>query len=340
MKQKMIFYGVLLFLITSFSACEKNEEIDLNTTQNQTLELTEFIPELPLFVTETQAKEVGINFLNMTMDKEVGVVLSENDIAEFLIVKNNGNQPILYIMNFSNNKGFAVLSASTVEKPVLAYGYEGVFDVDDIENYSGVNDWAAMKFAKINYLINHVDKVDKGVFYQWVVLKPNLDAAIASDPNIFSILEIIPQSFGPLSEPSVSSSLEDLDGYASSAININNIIKEVQSSRVVYLNGCAETKLMSTSTGPNSLNWSISSMSETYHNCHDWVVVGARKVRIKFRVRNGVMHAVFADFLQMDWKWQGNNNGWYDYENWSDVKHTAYNTNYLYTQHIIDSIKP
>ncbi len=66
MKQKMIFYGVLLFLITSFSACEKNEEIDLNTTQNQTLELTEFIPELPLFVTETQAKEVGINFLNMT----------------------------------------------------------------------------------------------------------------------------------------------------------------------------------------------------------------------------------------------------------------------------------
>ena len=337
MKQKMIFYGVLLFLITGFSACEKNEEIDLNASQNKALESNEFIPNLPLFVTDSQAKEVGINFLNMTSDKSVSGSFSEQDIADFLVVKNDVNQPILYVMNFSNNKGFVVLSASTVEKPVLAYGYEGVFDLDNIEDYAGVYDWVAMKYTKINYLVNQIKKIDDEIAHQWVVLKPDLDSEIASDPSIFSILEVIPQSYGPFAEPSVSSSFDDVNGLASSGINISSIVKEVQSSRVVYLKGCTETKSTSSSMSSDSFDLSISSMSETYYNCHNWVVVGARKVRIKFRVRNTRFITAFGDVLQMDWKLNGDHNGWYDYENWSDLAHANYSGSYLYSQFVIDS---
>lgn len=343
MKQKMIFYGLLIFLIAGFSACEKNEDIEITDTQKKTLDTNEFIAELPLFVTETQAKEVGINFLNLSKYSSVVGQYNVQDIEEFLTVKNDMNEPILYVMNLVYNRGFVVLSASTVEKPILAYSYAGNFDVGNIESYDGLNDWAAMKFVRINYLLSNLggvdSEIDSEVANQWVVLKPNLDVQIASEPGIYTFLDVITHSFG--AAESATSNQGILDGsndYTTSDFNFNTVADEHQESRVVYINGCSQSKLGSTATGPKSFGWGITTESAPEMNCYELAARRTRKMRIKYRVRSGSYFATFPDYLYIDWIASGNNNGWYDYEDWNDVKHANYSGLYLYSQYIVSSL--
>ena len=59
----------------------------------------------------------------------------------------------MYALNLSENSGFVVMSASLVEKPILAYAHEGKFDFATIGSYNGVVDWAYTKYLKIDGLM-------------------------------------------------------------------------------------------------------------------------------------------------------------------------------------------
>lgn len=343
MKQKMIFYGLLILLITGFSACEKNEDIEIKDTQKKTFNTNEFIAELPLFVSETQAKEVGVNFLNLSKDSNNVRQYNMQDVEEFLTVKNDVNQPILYVMNLTHNNGFVVLSASTVEKPILAYSYSGSFDVGSIESYDGLNDWAAMKFVRINYLLSNLggvdSEIDSKVANQWVVLKPDLDVEIAQDPSIYTFVDVISDSFGaPESTPGNQGILDGSNGYTTSEFNFNTVVDEHQASKVVYINGCSQSKLGATTISPSSFGWVVTTESAPEANCYELAARKTRKMRIKYRVRGSLYQATFPDYLYIDWIANGNNNGWYDYEDWGDLKHANYSGLYLYSQFIVTGL--
>lgn len=54
-------------------------------------------------------------------------------------LKNRDGIPLLYIVNFQNNSGFVIVSATKKYKPILAYADTGSFDLSNLPN--GVSDW-------------------------------------------------------------------------------------------------------------------------------------------------------------------------------------------------------
>lgn len=43
--------------------------------------------------------------------------------------------------------------------------------------------------------------------------------------------------------------------------------------------------------------------------------------------------------INMNWGWNGQYNGWYDYENWNESNGDP-SLNYIYQQHMINNINP
>lgn len=59
------------------------------------------------------------------------------------------------------------MSASLLEKPILAYSDEGSFDFATLDKYAGVVDWAYMKYIKINGLISSGARPNQNTIDQW-----------------------------------------------------------------------------------------------------------------------------------------------------------------------------
>lgn len=193
MKHKGSFlWTIALLIATCLASCSHNEENSINEYQYQTLEKS--IPELSLFINSEDAKVTAINFLNLDEEKPQ---ISIEDIEELLTVENEQEQPILYVINLKEDKGFTVVSASTVETPILAYADTGKFNLENIEEHDGVNDWTAKKFVKIDYLINNPQEIDTDVIYQWVALNPALDTQTVGTPNAMTVQTISHFNYGP-----------------------------------------------------------------------------------------------------------------------------------------------
>ena len=62
-----------------------------------------------------------------------------NDYTTSILFDNNGNASI-YVVNFNNNEGFILISATKRYCPVLAYSDKGHFDITSIAE-SGIEDW-------------------------------------------------------------------------------------------------------------------------------------------------------------------------------------------------------
>jgi len=146
---KILFFAFsLLFVLFS---CEKDffQEEETSTHQSR--------PENSSDVVSVEdAKEVAISFLNLNKD-ESKIDITKNDIKEVQTIVNDEETPIMYAVNFNNDSGFVVTSASFLERPILAYGENGNFDFQTIDDYNGVVDWAYTTYLIIN------DRIEKGV---------------------------------------------------------------------------------------------------------------------------------------------------------------------------------
>src|SRR5690606_25494533 len=93
--------------------------------------------------------------------------INEDNIEEIQTLVDEADVPVMYILNIKENNGFIVMSASTVEKPILAYANKGKFDLENINQYDGVNDWLAIKYLKITGL-NRLENINnENTSNQW-----------------------------------------------------------------------------------------------------------------------------------------------------------------------------
>jgi len=112
-------------------SCEK-DAIEKNvptTTQNQRPENRQNL------ITTEDAKDVAISFLNLNKNDGRSVV-TKDDIKEVQTIVNEDEIPIMYVVNLKDSGGFVVISASFVERPILAYSENGNFDFETIDEYS------------------------------------------------------------------------------------------------------------------------------------------------------------------------------------------------------------
>jgi len=156
---KILFFAFsLLFVLFS---CEKDffQEEETSTHQSR--------PENSSDVVSVEdAKEVAISFFNLNKD-ESKIDITKDDIKEVQTIVNESETPIMYAVNFNNDVGFVVISASFLERPILAYGESGNFDFETIDDYNGVVDWAYTTYLIINNKIENREKLDDEIVEQW-----------------------------------------------------------------------------------------------------------------------------------------------------------------------------
>ncbi|WP_372474868.1 Spi family protease inhibitor [Capnocytophaga sp. ARDL2] len=72
-------------------------------------------------------------------------------------IENNNGTPIMYAINLANNNGFVVLSASIVEKPILAYNQQGRFDFANWNEVNGGSSNPSINYIYNQHMINNIN---------------------------------------------------------------------------------------------------------------------------------------------------------------------------------------
>jgi len=158
LKMRFLILGLTFIM---FSCGKDSFEDDIYTTKNSRPE------SIQGFITSEEAREVAISFFNLSKNEKITEVTKE-DIKGIQTIVNENETPIMYAVNFNNDTGFVVVSASFLERPILAYGENGSFDFETIDEYNGVVDWAYITYSIINNKIeNNSEEPENEVTEQW-----------------------------------------------------------------------------------------------------------------------------------------------------------------------------
>ncbi len=132
-----------------------------------------------------QAKKITLGFLRKNnKSKAKGLpVINESNLEEVQTLVNERNLPVLYVLNLKNNNGYVVLSASILERPILAYSMVGNFDLAKINDFEGVKDWLVTKFVKIEALDLQGLSANEEIAGQWSSLGFYMNNIGVEDPN-------------------------------------------------------------------------------------------------------------------------------------------------------------
>ncbi|WP_372474829.1 C10 family peptidase [Capnocytophaga sp. ARDL2] len=116
-----------------------------------------------------QAKKVTVDFIKKTSKtKGKGIpAITQDNLEDVQTLVNDNNLPVLYVLNIKENKGFVVMSASTLERPILAYSDTGRFDLNNANEFDGITDWLFNKYLKIESLESKGKPYNNEISNQW-----------------------------------------------------------------------------------------------------------------------------------------------------------------------------
>lgn len=137
----MLLFGAMFFLV----ACQDNAMQEVVDNQLRSSVIASEKAAYTTKVTVDDAKKVAELFNGTKADSRSAKV-----IKEIQVVKDENGTPSMYVINFANNKGFVLVSATRNFLPVLAYNNEGNFTIPE-DNVNGLGLW--MKKAKQNVCI-------------------------------------------------------------------------------------------------------------------------------------------------------------------------------------------
>ena len=83
----------------------------------------------------------------------------EREIKEIVPINGEDGEPAMYVVNYAENKGWVIVSASTDYAPILAHNDEGNFDVSGIEG-NAIEVWVDETKSVIETMKTAADKED------------------------------------------------------------------------------------------------------------------------------------------------------------------------------------
>ncbi len=87
-------------------------------------------------VSEKRARQIASDFFSGVSVKSSGsgveLVWSGNDLNESAETKSVSGEPLMYIYNNAGGEGFVIVSGDDNTRPVIAFSYDGSFDVEDM----------------------------------------------------------------------------------------------------------------------------------------------------------------------------------------------------------------
>lgn len=126
----MFLFGAMFFLV----ACQ-NDAVQEIVNENVSLEIASKETAYTTKVSVDDAKRVA-NLFNRTSNDSRAL----KAIKEIKVVKDENGKPSMYVVNFANNQGFVLVSATRNFLPILVYNNEGNFTIPD-ENINGLSLW-------------------------------------------------------------------------------------------------------------------------------------------------------------------------------------------------------
>lgn len=245
MKKTILKFAWLYFLAVSLAivSCQDSLEDSFPEKENASKIQSKTI-------TIAQAKATAIKFINQNGKHAKGLPhFDEGNISEVQTIENEKGQPVMYALNLSENSGFVVMSASLVEKPILAYAHEGKFDFATIGSYNGVVDWAYTKYLKIDGLMKSGKEPSSKITNQWIAVNPSLGFDfVDNDGNVVPWIPpvIVDQwdeleTYGPHLATTWNQRLNATSG--STVIGYNNFVRFNNCTTGVAPTGCVATAM-------------------------------------------------------------------------------------------------
>ena len=130
MKTLKFHLAVGLFAVTTFFSCNNSDDILNNVEQVKITQEDNLIERNILNLSTTDASKLAKQFsLN---ESENGSRNASNvGIKDIQTISSKSGEPLMYVVNYVDNKGFTVISATKNYTPVLAYSDEGYLNVND-----------------------------------------------------------------------------------------------------------------------------------------------------------------------------------------------------------------
>lgn len=116
--------------------------------------ITTTVPDTSSIVTEAKAMQIALTQL-----APQGSRAAETEIKSVESLTDSLGIAQMYIVNFANNRGFVIVSASKDYLPVIAESDHGNFDINNISPDHPVNLW----IAEQKFKISHADSFDPEV---------------------------------------------------------------------------------------------------------------------------------------------------------------------------------
>ena len=91
----------------------------------------------------------------------------EREIREIVPINGDNGEPAMYVVNYADNKGWVIVSASTDYAPILAHSDEGNFDVSNIEG-NAIEVWVDETKAAIESMKTAPEEEKEKYHTQWM----------------------------------------------------------------------------------------------------------------------------------------------------------------------------
>lgn len=136
--QNLLSWLMLSILVALIPACEKEDpykDLPLDYTNNLKKVVTISVPDSSIVISSAKAREIAVRYLN----QQPARTRNASDISQVTLYSSSQGEPVFYAVNFSNNGGFVLLSATKHSYPIIAYSNNGNFRLNR-EN-SGLKSW-------------------------------------------------------------------------------------------------------------------------------------------------------------------------------------------------------
>lgn len=157
MKKVLFFTLVFTAIVGVISSCSQIDDavIDPAPASRSHAQLTTVAPDTSSVITPTRAMSIAAYLSQTNLASRATSHVAESVDA---VTDEDGN-PLMYVVNYTNDQGFVILSALTSYLPILAQSDEGRFDLANLDSSHPVNLW----LDEQKYLIKHADALPDSI---------------------------------------------------------------------------------------------------------------------------------------------------------------------------------
>ena len=159
---------LMMLGVLALGACTNERGPVLSITDN----VLERYKGLKVYVVDTTLTTMDLirkAALDSPQNQEVSTrtELGDRAIKEMIPINGENGEPLMYVFNYADDAGWAIVSGTTEYMPILAHGESGNFDMNAVEGRP-VEMWLEQEKANIAHLDEAPDSIKEQYRVQWL----------------------------------------------------------------------------------------------------------------------------------------------------------------------------